>query len=107
MSKRKTNSILELIIAFIVIGSFIGYNEAIRLMKDVFIQINLVLVSLFDTSLLSVVFKYFITFPLVGIILSLIGSPRGKEGHYIGKVFYFIIGYFVGLLLDFLSKVIF
>ena len=40
---------------------------------------------------------YFITFPLVGVILMMLGSPRRKEGHWIGKILYFIVGYEIGL----------
>ena len=51
--------------------------------------------------------KYFITFPILGVILMMLGSPRGKEGHWIGKILYFVVGYGIGFLLDFISKLIF
>lgn len=107
MSKRKSNLISELIVIFIIIVPFIGYDNAVKLMKEVLAQINFILVSLFDTSLLNELFQYSIVFTLVGIILTHLGSPRGKGGHYIGKGLYIIVSYFVGLLLDFVSKLIF
>ena len=52
-------------------------------------------------------FKYFITFPIAGVLLMRLGSPRGKKGHQLGKVLYFMVGYVIGLVLDFISGLIF
>ena len=68
---------------------------------------NSILVLFYDTTILNVIFKYFITFSLVGVILLMLGSPRGKEGHWIGKILYFIVGYGIGFILDFISKLLF
>ena len=69
-------------------------------------MLNSILISFYDTTILNVMFKYFITFPIVGLILMILGSPRGKEGHWIGKILYFIVGYGIGFLLDIVSKLV-
>jgi len=51
---------------------------------------NSILVSFFDTTILNVMFKYFIAFPIVGLILLMLDLPRGKTGHLIGKFLYFV-----------------
>ena len=76
------------------------FYQLLKLFNSVFIQLN-------NTSILTIVFKYCIAYPIVGVILTAIGSPRGKEGHYIGKILYFIVGYVVGFILDSLATLIF
>ena len=85
----------------------LGIKETLNIIKQVLPIINSILVSFFGTTVLNVMFKYFITYPLVGIILMKLGSPRGKEGHWIGRVLYFIVGYGIGFILDFISRLIF
>jgi len=43
---------------------------------------------------------------MVGVILTMLGSPRGKEGHRVGKILYFIVGYIVGAILDLIANII-
>ena len=107
MSKKATSELIELVFTFVILSSFLGIKETLNIIKQVLSMLNSILVSFYDTTILNVMFKYFITFPMVGVILMMLGSPRGKEGHLIGKVLYFIVGYGIGFLLDFISKLIF
>ena len=107
MSKRTTSELIELAFTFIILSSFLGIKETLNIIKQILSMFNSILVSFYDTTILNVIFKYFITFPLVGVILMMLGSPRGKEGHWIGKILYFIVGYGIGFILDFISKLIF
>lgn len=107
MSKKTTSELIELAFIFVILSSFLGIKETLNIIKQVLSMFNSILVSFYDTTILNVMFKYFITFPIVGVILMMLGSPRGKEGHWIGKILYFIVGYGIGFLLDFISKLIF
>lgn len=107
MSKRKNDSLIDWIVISAFLIYYTGLNNYLSLLFTTLKSINDVLLQLENISILSFVFKYYITFPIVGLILSKIGSPRGKEGHVIGKVLYFIIGYFVCLALDLIAKQVF
>lgn len=107
MSKKATSELIELSFTFVILSSFLGIKETLNVIKKVTSMFNSILVSFYDTTILNVMFKYFITFPIVGVILIMLGSPRGKEGHWIGKILYFIVGYGIGFVLDFISKLIF
>ena len=104
MSKREGYNLLFI---FIIIAYFGGLNYAVDVFYQMFKAINTVLVSLNQDSILTMLFCYIISFTLVGLVLSRIGSPRGKEGHYIGKGLYIVISAIVGFILDYLSKIIF
>ncbi len=107
MSKRAISELIELTFTFVILSSFLGIKETLNIIKQILSMFNSILVSFYDTTILNVMFKYFITFPIVGIILMHFGSPRGKEGHWIGKILYFIVGYGIGFILDFISRLIF
>ena len=107
MSKRTTSELIELVFTFIILSSFLGIKETLNIIKQILSMFNSILVLFYDTTILNVIFKYFITFPIVGVILMMLGSPRGKEGHWIGKILYFIVGYGIGFILDFISKLLF
>lgn len=107
MSKRTTSELIELVFTFIILSSFLGIKETLNIIKQILSMFNSILVLFYDTTILNVIFKYFITFSLVGVILLMLGSPRGKEGHWIGKILYFIVGYGIGFILDFISKLLF
>ena len=107
MSKRTTSELIELVFTFIILSSFLGIKETLNIIKQILSMFNSILVLFYDTTILNVIFKYFITFPLVGVILMMLDSPRGKEGHWIGKILYFIVGYGIGFILDFISKLLF
>ena len=104
MSKREGYNLLTL---FIIIAGLGGLKYAIDVFYQMFKTINTVLVSLNQDSILTMLFCYIISFTIVGVILLRIGSPKGKEGHFIGKLLYFIIGYGVSVILDFISRIIF
>lgn len=107
MSKRTTSELIELAFTFVILSSFLGFKETLNIIKQILSIFNSILVSFYDTTILNVMFKYFITFPIVGVILMMLGSPRGKEGHWIGRILYFIVGYGIGFILDFISKLLF
>lgn len=104
MSQRKINRLIEFIFLSAFLISFVGFRNTIQIVYNSFKIINDFDVKLYSSSILTIMLKYIITFPIVGIILAKINVSRGKTGHYIGKVFYFGIGYFVALLLDVISK---
>lgn len=104
MAKRIHLSNLFILISILY---FNGFKSTCSMFYQTFKYMNSFLIQLYNTSVLSVYFKYCITFPIVGIILTLFGSLRGKEGYIIGKLLYFIVGYSVCIVLDFISKFIF
>jgi len=107
MSKKATSELIELTFIFVILSRFLGIKETLNVIKQALSMFNSILVSFYDTTILNVMFKYFIAFPIVGVILMMLGSPRGKEGYWIGKILYFIVGYGIGLILDLISKLIF
>ena len=107
MSKKANSELMGLAFGFVILSGFLGIKESLNIVKQILSMFNSILVSFYDTTILNVMFKYFITYPIVGIILMKLGSPRGKEGHWIGRVLYFIVGYGIGIILDFISGLIF
>lgn len=107
MAKIKTNDIVNLMILSIILIRYVGIKASINLLYQMLKIFNTILLQLCNISVLSFVFKYCITFPIVSIILSVLGSPRGKKGQIISKIFYFIIGYIICLVLDLIAKYIF
>ncbi|MBR6820738.1 MAG: hypothetical protein IKM55_00770 [Bacilli bacterium] len=107
MSKKSTNELVNFILTFVILSCFLGIKETLNIAKLILGMVNSILVSFYDTTILTVMFKYVVTFPLVGIFLMNLGSPKGKEGYWIGKVLYFIIGYAVSFLLDIIAGLIF
>lgn len=91
MSKRTISELIELVFTFVILSSLLGIKETLNIIKQILSlsMFNSILVSFYDTAILNVMFKYFITFPIVGIILMRLGSPRGKEGH--GLVKFYIL----------------
>ena len=105
MSKRlsyATSLILLLSIIYVH-----GIKNTASMFYMVIKFLNSIVVALCNISVLTYIFKYGITYSIVGIIFTLIGSPREKEGHIIGKVLYFIVGYFIAFLLDYLADILF
>ena len=107
MSRREENDVVRLIFISIILIKCFGIKATTDMLHHMFQLINTILLQINNASILSFVFKYYITFPIVGIILSFIGFPRGKEGQIIGKVLYFIVGYVVCLVLDTIAQIIF
>lgn len=106
MSKKVSSELTGIALTFGILSSFFGIKETFNIIKQILSMLNSILISFYDTTILNVMFKYFITFPIVGLILMIFGSPRGKEGHWIGKILYFIVGYGIGFLLDIVSKLV-
>ncbi|HIT22586.1 MAG TPA: hypothetical protein IAB56_06460 [Candidatus Scybalousia intestinigallinarum] len=107
MKKKAASELIEFALAFIILSGFLGIRGTLNIIKAVLSGVNSILVSFYDTTILTVMFKYFITFPIVGVLLMRLGSLRGKKGHQFGKVLYFMVGYVIGLVLDFISGLIF
>ena len=107
MSSRKADALINLVVISVILIYFVGLNNYLNLLFATLKSINEVLLQLENASILSFALKYYITFPIVGLILSYIGSPRGKKGHMVGKILYFLVGYIVCLILDFVAKLIF
>ena len=76
-------------------------------LKDVLKPVNEITKLIFGTSILTIYFKYFIAYPIVGFILVKIKSPKGTKGHIIGKILYFLVGYIAAFVLDHVSEIIF
>ena len=107
ISKRTSKDLFSLIVIVSLIIYCNGLSYAVNLFYQLLKLFNSIFIQLSNTSILTIVFKYCITYPIVGVILTAIGSPRGKEGHYIGKILYFIVGYLVGFVLDHISYIVF
>ena len=107
MSKGKSTGLFEINALSVILIYLVGIKNAGLFFYQVLKEINLVSIQVIGSSFFSIIFKYCITFPIVGLILSYIGSPRGTVGHFIGKTLYFVIGYFVCVILDFLASIIF
>lgn len=107
MSKEIKNELIGLLFLFGFIACFNGFQYALDVFNNMLKLINSLLISLNENSVLTIVFKHPITYSIVGICLTAIGLPKGKEGHIIGKVLYFIIGYIIGIVFDYISTLIF
>lgn len=107
ISKRTPKDLFSLISVISLMIYYNGLNYTVDLFYQLLKLFNSVTIQLNNTSILTVMFKFCISYPIVGVILTTIGSPRGKEGHYIGKTLYFIVGYVVGFILDSLATMIF
>ena len=107
MSRKDNVELIELIFRFAIFSSFLGVKATFNFIKQLLSLANSILVSLYDTTILNIIFKHFFAYPMVGVILMIIRSPKGKAGHWTGKVLYFIVGYVIGFALDFASKLFF
>ena len=74
---------------------------------DVMKPVNEIIKSIFNSSIININFNHPITFSIVGILLTMMGSPRGKVGCIIGKIFYLIVSYIVEFILNNMSEKIF
>lgn len=106
-SKRTSKDLFSLITVILLMIYYNGLSYTVDLFYQLLKLFNSVIIQLNNTSILTVMFKFCISYPIVGVILTAIGSPRGKKGHYIGKILYFIVGYVVGFILDSLATMIF
>ena len=88
------------------VNEFINQISSISLIKF-FQPINEIVKLVLGSSILNINLKYYITYPIVGVILVIIKSPNGKKGSLIGKILYFLVGYIIGFVLDYISEMIF
>lgn len=107
MRKAKNDTLSNVIYYFIVVIALLGFEKGVQLFMEVMSIFNSILVEYFDSNILEVTLKHIITYSIVGIIFSIISCPRGKTGHTIGRIFYFIVGFVVSTLLGLLSRLIF
>lgn len=107
IDKKNFKDLLRLITLLAIMIYFVGFKCTINLLYEFLKIFNSILVQTGNNSIMTVIFKYSIVYPIVGIVLSAIGSPRGQKGKLIGKILYFIIGYFVGFALDFVANIVF
>ena len=107
MSKEINDSLLEYSCILAILTYFTGFENAYNIMLQTLKQVNDIIYQVMHTSMLSLAFGYTITYFLVRMILTAIRAPRGKEGHFIGKILYFVVSWLVGIGLDRVSKIIF
>lgn len=107
MSKFIKKEMSNLLFVFITLSGFLGIKETFSVIKEIIKMYNKILTAYFDTTILNEMFSHCLTFPIVGIILVIIRSPKGKEGRIIGKILYFIIGYIIDIVLKYISNMIF
>ena len=88
------------------VNEFINQISSISLIKF-FQPINEIVKLVLGSSILNINLKYCITYPIVGVILVIIKSPNGKKDSLIGKILYFLVGYIIGFVLDYISEMIF
>lgn len=107
IGKRASKDLITLITIVLLMIHYNGFRYTVNFFSQLLKLLNSIFTQLNNTSIVTVMFKYCIVFPIVGVILTAIRAPRGKKGHIIGKILYFIIGYFVGLILDYISIIMF
>lgn len=107
MNTRKNGDMIQLIILLLIMIYYYGISYTLNIIYNIFKIMNIILVQTFNSSLLSLVFKYGITFAIVGLLLIKMNSPRGRLGHIIGKILYVIVGVIVNYILNCVSKCIF
>lgn len=107
MRKAKVNLLANAIYYFILIVALLGIKKGVQLFKEIIVLFNSILVNYCNSNILDITLNHVITYSIVGIIFSIIGCPRGKTGHIIGKILYFIVGFIISAALDLISKLIF
>ena len=98
---------LSIILLFISMAYFNGFKNTCSIVYQTLKYMSFFLIQLYNTSILTIFFKHWITYTIVGIIFAIVSLPRGKEGHVIGKILYFVVGYLVCAILDLISGCIF
>lgn len=107
MIKRKSNELVKLIVLLIYIIYHYGLSYLIKIIQFLFNSLNSFAVQICNTSILSIYLKYYITYPIVGLLFTLFHVSIGRSGHYIGKVLYFLVGYVTCIILDCIASFIF
>ena len=101
------SNIKGLIIILVIITFYNGIGYTLAFLYQLLKLFNTIFLQLYSNSVLSMLFKHHVVFPIVGIILVAIGSPKGREGRLIGKILYYVIGLGIAFLLNYLSNFIF
>ncbi len=104
--RRVIGSILSLALILYIFFKSVGVYETMSVFWQVFKGVSSLVMQLLNTSILNILFKHRIVYYIVGVMLAVFQIPKGKEGHYIGVMFYFLIGLLVEPILNFLSTVI-
>lgn len=114
MKKRDREAIASMVILLIIVFAtqgITGVFDFIINMATMFwamlIMLNQVSVGLTGDTVLVLIFSTTITFGIVGIILELLNIPRGTFGHYFGKFAFWLVGFPVSFILNFLWRVFF
>ena len=96
-----------LVLAFEFFGAIGFVFEIAGLLFDALVAINYAIYEALGDSLLSGMFKHFITYKIVGLILSTgIAGESAFLGKWIGKLAYFLIGAAVVAVLNFITILI-
>lgn len=107
MRKTKNDALSDAVYYFIIVVALLGFEKGVQLFMEVLSLFNSILMECFNPNILEVTLKHIITYSIVGIIFSIISCPRGKIGHKVGKVLYFLVGFVTSAVLELLSKLIF
>ena len=97
--------ILLVISLIFYLEGFIGIKTLLLIMWELLKLINLVFVNLTGDTILTILFKSSITFFLVGLALEIFNIPRGKLGKIFGKVSFWLIGFPVSFVLNFIANI--
>ncbi len=96
-----------LVLAFGFFGAIGFVIEIVGLLLDVLVAVNYAIYEALGESLLSGMFKHFITYKIVGLILSTgIAGGSAFLGKWIGKVAYILVGAAVVAVLNFITILI-
>ena len=61
MSKKVSSELTGIVLTFGILSSFIGIKETFNIIKQILSMLNSILISFYDTTILNVMFKYFIS----------------------------------------------
>ncbi|MGE5456560.1 MAG: hypothetical protein ACM3O4_05620 [Ignavibacteriales bacterium] len=114
MRKKDKEAIFSLII-FMLFVFYTGGLKAVwvficnmvQVVWLFFIMLNSVAIEATNDSIITLLLKSSITFGIVGIILEAINAPRGKVGSIFGKALFWVVGFPVSIILNFIGSLIF
>lgn len=101
------NNKTKIIIIITLLVLSIGLIPTINIIFEFLVKFNDAVYSVLHESIFSFIFKHKITYYLVGLLLSSLSSFFGiKLGKEIGKLLYFILGFGVAGILNFILMLI-
>ena len=103
MTKALRRDLADLISAVVVMLAFGAKDACYQMLKIM----NTTIYQLYGASLPNFLFKHVITYFIVGILFTVFNVKRGRAGHYIGKILYFVVGCIIGFILDVVANIIF